>query len=213
MKGAWHDASPTKTSKTLLQMNNGNLFKVLLVSLMLFMVGSEMAYSQIQTPNTNRSNGGSTWGNSNSDLRGGNGSGKWFWGGNLGASIGNTTYIDISPLVGYRISEEFSIGTGLIFNYIAGNGQSLTLYGARTLARYQVFNDLFLQTEFELLRGSSGGVSSEWQSRLPVGGGWRTRMGGNSYFTIEVLYDLLYDDAESIYPSPLIVRAGGTIGF
>lgn len=171
-----------------------------------------MAYSQVSTPRNNTNNGGSAWGNSNNDLRrGSKSSGKWFYGGNFGGSIDRNIYLDISPLIGYRISEDFSVGTGLVFNYVNTSVTSFTLYGVRALTRYQIFNDLFLQAELETLRLNSAG-RSEWQTRLPVGGGYRQRLGGNSFFTFEVLYDLLYDSDETIYPSPLILRGGVTVG-
>lgn len=195
--------------------------KVFLLSLIVFVLSADMLSAQITTPRNNRNtNSNSAWGNSNDDLQGrGSEAGRWFLGGNLGASIGTSTYIDVSPLAGYRFTEKFSVGAGLIFNYInrsfviGGPSTSQTLYGLRALTRYQIFNDLFLQAEISGVRYSINGLEGDFITRFPVGGGYRMRAGGNSFFTIEALYDVLYDENDNIYPSPWIVRAGGTIGF
>ena len=195
-------------------MKNIETIKLFLLSMFMLFIGTELVHSQIQTPRNNNGRGTGVWGNSNRDLKKGALDGnRWYWGGSLGANIGNTTFIDVSPLIGYRITEAFSIGAGYTFNYISGNGQSVTLNGLRSLARYDVLPTLFLQAEVEGLRYTFNGQEGQFVTRLPVGGGYRQRMGGNSFFVIEALYDLLYDEADNLYPNPLILRMGGTIGF
>ena len=40
-----------------------------------------------------------------------------YFGGNLGLQFGNQTYIDISPLIGYKVTEKFSAGFGVTYIY------------------------------------------------------------------------------------------------
>ena len=42
---------------------------------------------------------------------------KFYWGGNLGLMFGTYTIIDISPEVGYKVTERFHVGTGLTYTY------------------------------------------------------------------------------------------------
>ena len=38
---------------------------------------------------------------------------RLFFGGNVGAWFGSTTYVNISPLVGCKITKQFSLGAGV----------------------------------------------------------------------------------------------------
>src|SRR4051794_29022284 len=42
---------------------------------------------------------------------------RLFFGGNFGLTFGDFTFINVSPQVGYRLTEKFSIGTGVNFIY------------------------------------------------------------------------------------------------
>ena len=42
---------------------------------------------------------------------------RLFYGGNFWLQWGTVTFIDVSPVVGYRVNERFSMGPGLVYNY------------------------------------------------------------------------------------------------
>ncbi len=42
---------------------------------------------------------------------------KLFFGGNFGLSFGNSTFINVSPQVGYRFNQYLAAGAGVNFNY------------------------------------------------------------------------------------------------
>ena len=44
---------------------------------------------------------------------------RLFFGGNFGLSFGNSTFVNLSPIVGYRINDHFSAGGGVNFIYSA----------------------------------------------------------------------------------------------
>lgn len=151
-----------------------------------------------------------------------------FWdriyvGGGLGAQFGNVTMIDISPLVGYRVTDRFSAGLGITYQYFrirdSGYTYSTSIYGGRTFARFAVFDFLFLHSEFEMLnwecpRLEPTGYTSErlWVPGLLLGGGlWQSFGDSGSGLYAMALYNVLYDDC-SPYNSPLVLRIGVAFG-
>ena len=44
-----------------------------------------------------------------------------FYGGNLGLQFGTITFIDASPLIGYRLTDKLSLGTGISYIIIGKN--------------------------------------------------------------------------------------------
>ncbi len=100
-----------------------------------------------------------------------------YLGGNLGLSLGtNSTYIDVSPHVGYYLSDQISIGIGAtykysrgtLFNYNFGTGVIMgkdrftgQYYGGQIFTRFHLPQDLpgllsglFAHAEYEPLRYS-----------------------------------------------------------
>ena len=160
-----------------------------------------------------------------------------FFGGGLGASFGNNnTYVEVSPLVGYRITERLSAGIGVSYIYsnrkinvdvFSSGGQYLgtntvTLetnnYGGRTFARYFVTDDIFLHSEFEVLNSEiiddvDIDRITTTRDNIPalfVGGGYAQRMGGNSALFIMALWDII-EDRNTPYENP-IIRVGVNVG-
>ncbi len=143
---------------------------------------------------------------------------RLFFGGNLGLQFGTITFIDVSPLVGYRLSDDRAVAVGGIYQYIKDNrnGFSTSIYGGRSWFRQMVFQGLFLQAEYQLLNHRVLDRFSLEPKRITtsaflVGGGYRSAVGRNSYMSFTVMWDLI-DDPRSPVPSPTI-RGGVSIGF
>src|SRR5436190_23959647 len=60
---------------------------------------------------------------------------RLFFGGNIGLQFGTYTYVDVSPLVGYKVTEKFHTGIGATYIYysVSGGGYdySTNIYGGR----------------------------------------------------------------------------------
>jgi hypothetical protein len=152
-------------------------------------------------------------------------------GGNFGLQFGNITFIDVSPLVLYQVTDRTQFGVGITYQYVRFNnvrtfgGGTLSssgnsIYGGRTFMRYFLFPGIFAQGEYEMLSTRYYDYSSltpELKRALVpagfVGGGYSQPISGRSAFNITVLYNLLYEQyrAQSIYASPLVIRAGVTL--
>lgn len=146
-----------------------------------------------------------------------------FTGGSFGLWFGNQTFIDISPLVGYKVTDQYVVGIGVTYIYyrekyydILGDEHifSTSHYGGRIFNRYYITEYLFAHGEYEALSIEYFNpfpdiVERRWIGSVLLGGGYAQQMGMNSYWSILVLYNfnetLFYP-----YPNP-IIRIG--VGF
>ena len=80
---------------------------------------------------------------------------KLVFGGNISLMFGQYTYVNISPIVGYRITDEFTAGLGVIYEYV--NDQTYkpsyetTIFGGKLFAQYVVFDYVILYAEDNIL--------------------------------------------------------------
>ncbi len=152
-----------------------------------------------------------------------------YLGGNFGLMFGTFTFVDVSPLVGYRVTNDFSVGLGATYIYWSGSYRTFSgnqvnyksnIYGGRVFARHNVFKNYFLHAEYESLNfqfynplAGAGELQREWVPGLMLGGGLFQPLGRRSGINMMVLYNVLHDNIRSPYNSPFIIRAGITGGF
>lgn len=156
---------------------------------------------------------------------------KFFLGGNLGLQFGSVTLIDVSPLVGYRLTEQIDIGVGATYKYYNNKdyllyynqyyGVESNIYGGSIFGRYHINENFFIHAEFEYLSYNFNDYivyptslyktnkSIEIES-IFVGGGYRQEVGGNLYMTAMLLYNL-NETRYSPYSNP-VIRIGFTYG-
>ena len=162
-------------------------------------------------------------------------------GGGAGFGFGGYTSLSISPIVGYRITDNFSAGIGVGYQYTKIKNfyqyeNPLTFevkslhYVASALypsvwSRYILFRNFFAHAEFEynFLRfrdyqfiGSTGEMKPyNTKINVPcllVGGGLRAPIGGRASIVVLGLYDVLQKQY-SPYKDRIDVRFGFNIGF
>jgi hypothetical protein len=143
-------------------------------------------------------------------------------GGNFGASFGNSTFINLAPLVAYRFTDKFMAGGG--FTYIYSRWKfpgyqavSNSIYGGRTMARYSLFPNFAPTLEYEALnvpylKQTDFGVEQDrrWIGNPLVGATVLFPIGRRSNFGITGLYNLNYENNRmySPYGSPWVIRMG-----
>jgi hypothetical protein len=140
---------------------------------------------------------------------------RLYFGGGLGLQFGTITAIDISPLVGYKITERFSAGIGGTYIYFRAPGfRSTDIYGGRVFSRYMILENLFAYTEYELLNrevyDDFEGLRRMNVSGVYVGGGYFMPVGRNAGVGLMLLYNL-NETRYSLYNNP-IFRLGFNIG-
>jgi hypothetical protein len=140
----------------------------------------------------------------------------------LGLQFGTVTVVNVSPKIGYRITDKFAAGLGGTYIYIKdktfkqlGYIYESSIYGGSIFSQYQIFEQIRLYSEYELLsletfNSKTFKTTRELVPSLLAGGGYISRIGGNSSFNIMLLYNLL-DGPNSIYDNP-VIRIGFNIG-
>ena len=149
------------------------------------------------------------------------GQGNRFWsrvsvGGGLGASFGNVTYVNISPRLGYWVTQRFNAGISFVYLYLRDNDFpdfEFTTVGYGPYANYTIlekqdyFPEIFLSMEYlnmtsDVISDFTGEIVKESFPILFVGGGARLQLGGRAYAQIQLLYDL-NESRYSPYQNPL----------
>lgn len=138
------------------------------------------------------------------------------FGGNFGAAFGDVTFIDISPTVGYHVTDDFILGTGFTYSYLKDKRYNpiyqTNIFGGRLFAQYIILENFVAHAEYELLNMDIfiNEIVRDNIHSLFIGGGYRGSMGGNSFVSLLILYNI--NESEfSPYQNPQI-RAGFGIG-
>lgn len=140
------------------------------------------------------------------------------YGGSFGAYFGQTSYVELAPKVGYKVTDKLFAGVG--FNYIYFStkyyGQRFVshIYGPSFFAQYVIYNGLFAYGEFNayniaLQNPFTYAQERTWIGSAPVGLGFYSggQLGG---VYLAVLYDLINNENSPYYnPNmPIILRVG-----
>lgn len=152
----------------------------------------------------------------------------WYGGGvNIGFSGGNFESIfqlGVSPMVGYKIFEEFSIGPRVALQYthyrteLGGRVETANpvSWAAGVFTRYKLFRSIFAQAEFEFENAAvfSFGVDGlevlrRERNNFYVGAGYNS--GGEWGYEILLLYNTT--QANNDINSPFVFRFGFTRNF
>ncbi len=148
-----------------------------------------------------------------------------YFGGNFALNFGTFTFVDISPLAGYMLTEGFSMGVGGSYSYVSRElifvpgfrriRVNNSAYGGRIFARHNVLEDYFAHVEYEsinteFLSPTGDGTVRGWVPGFFVGGGLTRGIFSKGAANFTVLLNLLHDQARSPYGSALVIRGGFT---
>ena len=145
---------------------------------------------------------------------------RLMYGGNFGIWFGTLTYLNLSPTIGYRVTDKFHVGIGGIYNYSSVRYNKInytqSLYGSHVFARYIVNDFLFIQSQYDRLNqpnyfSSNNNNERIWVDYVMVGGGFRQPLGDHAALMTTVMFNLTPHPL-SVYSSPYI-QIGIMAGF
>jgi hypothetical protein len=147
---------------------------------------------------------------------------RLYFGGNVGVSFGDVTYVDVSPYMGIDLGHNWSGGLGVFYRYRDDERYEPNLstsdYGASVFARYRPVPPLYLHAEYSWTDFEypllGGGTARDDYTAVLLGGGFVKPLGGRSAFIVQALYDVSWsDDDPTPYDSPWLISAGVSVGF
>lgn len=130
------------------------------------------------------------------------------FGGNLGGYFGQNTFVQINPMIGYKMNDWWVNGIGLNYMYFSQGPYNASIYGASIWSRAYIAQKFMIHTEFENLNMPRYINVKSDRENVPVwliGAGIQTNGIG-----ILVMFDAI-GDPRSPYTSP-IIRIGGMFG-
>ncbi len=142
---------------------------------------------------------------------------KVYFGGSFGLQFGTITNIELSPLVGYRLTERFSAGVGGTVNYYKYqdiySDYSSFMYGGSVFSRFLLHKNIFAHGQLEMINYKWYEIASDdykrlWDLGVLIGGGYREPIGKRASTYIMLLYNL-NQTSTSPYSNP-ILRIGIT---
>ncbi|MHA6248438.1 hypothetical protein ACXYMU_10905 [Pontibacter sp. CAU 1760] len=147
---------------------------------------------------------------------------RMYFGGSFGLQFGTYTNISLLPILGYKVTDKYSVGAGAVYHYIRYLGSSYSSYGARAFTQLELFNISdgavlghaeveFLNTKSEDQNGNIG--QSRTTLTLPlVGVGYRQRISDKASLDMLLLYNVNSEVRGNPYSNP-VFRVGFNIPF
>jgi hypothetical protein len=152
---------------------------------------------------------------------------RWYYGGNIGFSFWNNYfYLGVYPMVGYKVTQQLSLGAKIGYAYISDNRYdplpaiNTSNYGASVFSRYRIIPQLYVHAEFAYwsyenayLQNNSVVTERNWVPFLLLGGGVSQNVGPNVWLFAEVLFDVINDNNSPYESGHAFVSFGVGVGF
>ena len=149
---------------------------------------------------------------------------RLMFGGDIGLSVGTYTYVNVSPAIGYRVTDRLIFGVGPIYiyeNYKNYNLES-SMYGAKVITSFTVLRgtdinpnfqigNLILHMENEVLNlqplmydsfGQPVFGGRQWIDNFLIGGGLSQSLSSRFSVSVLILWDVT-NNAYSPYSNPI----------
>jgi hypothetical protein len=144
---------------------------------------------------------------------------RFFFGGGVGASFGDVDYIEVAPLVGFKVLPRFDLGVQPFYRWVDDGSVTTSDYGVTLFARVRVIAGFFVEGDYQGTSyeypNAGGGTTRDTYNAFLAGGGYAFPLGGHVGFYVSALYDFSYDgnDVNRPYDSPVRVQVGVSVGF
>lgn len=132
---------------------------------------------------------------------------KWRVGGGLGVSTGSNSYfgLNISPTVGYMVSNNLETGLSAGYQYGSNKFSSHNLFSVGPYANAYLVEGIFGRAHYEYFTGNFKAKNSQYNRKINenamwLGAGYQSS--GPVRFQVGIMYNVLHND-ESIFNSPI----------
>jgi hypothetical protein len=131
------------------------------------------------------------------------------YGGSLGATFGDITFVEVSPTVGYLFTDKILAGIGGRYMYYEERfrffSYKTNIYGGSVFGQYFFHESILGHTEIEILNLDDRIIADERANVTSffVGGGYRSMISDRSFASILILFNLT-KDANTPYPNPVV---------
>ncbi|MCF6365768.1 MAG: hypothetical protein L3J35_06145 [Bacteroidales bacterium] len=137
---------------------------------------------------------------------------KIFFGGGFGLQFGTSIVLKLTPEAGYRILPNVETGIGGYYLYAKNYSYNLSdnVYGGKVFSRLFIYNDIFLQSEYEMLNIADYDISTYYYTgeRIFIPGflggiGYRQKIGKRTAFLSSIFYNFSINE-KTPYRNPVI---------
>lgn len=142
-----------------------------------------------------------------------------YYGGSVVLGFGSALRVGLYPMVGVRVAPKVSVGAEVGYEYVdySGPGGSTSAYGGALFGRYRVLPAFYFHGEGRYLNYErftvTGAGERTWVPLVLLGGGFVQRVSRRASTYVEVLFDVLQDDASPYDNWEPFVRVGVGVGF
>jgi len=125
---------------------------------------------------------------------------------------GNYFNVGVSPIVGYRLTKNFAIGPGILYQYYNIGGRSFHDYGGKAFAQYLIYKGILAHAEHEIrntqYETNIAMATNRYTFRTTlVGGGYRQMANNRFGFDFYVLFPIVTSIDNAATSSP-VIRGG-----
>ncbi len=153
---------------------------------------------------------------------------RWYYGGEVGFAFSSNYFsIGFDPLVGYKITPQFSVGAKIGYAYISDDryeplpALNTSNYGGSIFSRYRIIPQIYVHGEFaywsyeNAINLTDDGYDTErvWVPYLLLGGGFSQMISPNVWAYAEILFDVLNDTNSPYDEWDPFVSVGVGVGF
>ncbi|RXM50804.1 MULTISPECIES: hypothetical protein [unclassified Chryseobacterium] len=144
---------------------------------------------------------------------------KWTFGGGIGLGFGSNSsfYLQASPRVGYRLTEDLEAGAVGSVSWQTSDYYRSTMFGIGPFANYYIARSFYLSANFQhyFINYKDKYYDYKYnreENALYLGGGYMQRIGNNSFLQIGLMYNVLWKENSSVFSNGLVPNIGFVVG-
>jgi len=144
---------------------------------------------------------------------------RWTFGGGIGLGFGSNSafYLQASPRVGYKITDDLEGGVVGSVSWQTSDYYKSTMFGVGLFANYYIARSFYvganLQQYFINYKDKYYDYKvNEQETALYLGGGYMQRIGSNSFMQLGLMYNVLWKENSSVFSSGLVPNIGFVVG-